>query len=99
MTQLAMFDSTPERDWNPYFAAFARSLGVLPQDIAPGGPDNARYVGWIRGKRAEWTTDHLDLTGGFAAEDSHRWPDAAHDAFDAWLDALPAPYEPNRSDQ
>jgi len=72
--------------WNPYFAAHARSKGLTPEalvaDGRPAAVRNVEFIGWIHRQWATWAR----TAGHRSAEDARRLtPDAAA-LFGAWLD-------------
>lgn len=72
--------------WNPYYAAFARSKGLAPEDLLndgrPSGVRNAEFMGWIK---RQWDAWSRELGCRSADEARVRTRDAAA-AFGAWLD-------------
>lgn len=73
--------------WNPYFAAHARSKGLTPEalvaDGRTSGSRNAEFIGWIHRQWAAWARE----LGYRSADDARRGrPRDAAALFGAWLE-------------
>ena len=81
--------STPANElaaqWNPYYAAHARSKGLTPEallnDGRPSGVRNAEFMAWIQGQWEAWARE-----GGYRnADEARRATREPAAVFGAWL--------------
>ena len=65
-------------EWNPYFVAYASSLGLAPGDVIAAGRWAADFMAWIRQRWDEWA---------IAAEAFRPFTFEERQDFGAWLAA------------
>ena len=65
--------------YQPYFIAYAASLGSRPEDMPKGTMANANYMRWIKARWQEFRAVRPELY------DDHGATPAAHEPFGIWL--------------